>query len=218
MKKIKKGVYDVPLIVSESLKRDYDGLKQTIISAQERIVEFAKRYNFLPLIEPSFMERVEIYDSQEAFKERLISFLNLNRNIELPKTISAVLENKVLISISSKEYQNIYPIEGEDRLGFERLLTHELAHRFHVRILDGNEEAMGPNWFFEGFAIFASKQFLNFTCSEATIWDIIKNEKQVAYKYYAAIFSYLTKEINLNDLIHHAKDDNFYEWLRERIN
>lgn len=97
------------------------------------------------------------------------------------------------------------------------MLTHEIAHRLHVRILDGDEDAMGPIWFFEGFAIYVSEQFLDFTCSEALMWDIIKNQKQVSYKYYGAVFRYLMEHISLQTLIHHAKDINFYEWLRKHI-
>lgn len=114
MMKIQKGVYDVPLILSESLKQQEIVLKQTIIKAQERIVEFAKRYDYLSLVEPSFMNHVEIFDTQKELKERLITILNLNRNIEFPKTISAMLEENVLIAISPEAYRNIYPIEGEN--------------------------------------------------------------------------------------------------------
>lgn len=217
MNKIKKGVYDVPLVFSESLKQQETVLKQTIINAQKRIVEFAKKYDFLPLVEPSFMERAEIFNTQEELKECLMTVLDFKGNIELPETFSAALENKVLMSLSPEAYRNIYPIEGGDPLGFERLLTHEMAHRLHVRILNGNEEAMGPTWFFEGFAIFVSNQFPNYTCSETIMWDIIKNQKQVSYKYYSAIFRYLTEHISLIDLINHAEDIRFYEWLRKHI-
>ncbi len=58
-----------------------------------------------------------------------------------------------------KEYAEIYP-EGIEDKSFEKLLTHEMAHRLHIRILDGNEEAMGPIWFFEGFAIYIADQLI----------------------------------------------------------
>lgn len=128
-----------------------------------------------------------------------------------------MLENQVLFLVSPKVYQDIYPLEGEDPLGFERLITHELAHRLHVRILDGNEDAMGPIWFSECLAVFASKQFYKYTCSESIMWDIIINQKQVSYKYYGAIFRYLTEHISLNNLINQAKEFNFHEWLREPV-
>lgn len=217
MIKISKGIFDVPLVLSDSLKLQENVINQTMLNAQNRIVEFAKKYGFSSLVEPSFIERVEIFDTQEALKKCLMTVLDYKGNIDLPRTFSAALENKVLMSLSPKAYQNIYPIEGEDPLGFERLLTHEIAHRLHTRILNGNEEAMGPTWFFEGFAIFVSNQFPNYTCSETIMWDIIKNQKQVSYKYFAAIFRYLIEHISLIDLINHAEDIKFYEWLKKHI-
>jgi hypothetical protein len=44
--------------------------------------------------------------------------------------------------------------------GFEKLLTHEMAHRLHIRILDGSEEAMGPVWFY-GALIDNSADFMH---------------------------------------------------------
>ena len=34
--------------------------------------------------------------------------------------------------------------------GYEKLIAHELAHAYHIQLLDGDEESMGPVWFYEG--------------------------------------------------------------------
>ncbi|MEZ4536771.1 MAG: hypothetical protein R3D26_17495 [Cyanobacteriota/Melainabacteria group bacterium] len=80
------------------------------------------------------------------------------KNKTIPKTFAAGIEKGVYFSVSPAVYARIYP-QGEDPDAFEKLFTHELAHRLHVRILDGDEERMGPIWFFEGFATIASGQF-----------------------------------------------------------
>lgn len=217
MKKIEEGVFNVPLILSDSLIQQEGTLKKTIIQAQKNIMKFAKKNNWESLINSSFIKRVEIYDSQAGLIKGLIKNFDLDPFITLPKELSAVLEDEILMSISPNVYKELFPIEGNDSNGFERLLTHEIAHRLHIRILDGKEELMGPTWFFEGFAIFVAKQFPEFTCSKEIIWDIIENEKEVSYKYYAPIFRYLISHISIVDLINHAGNNNFINWLKSKI-
>lgn len=47
LKKVKKGVYTVPCVLSESLQQQELVLKEIIIQAQEKIGAFTKRYDFL---------------------------------------------------------------------------------------------------------------------------------------------------------------------------
>ena len=36
-----------------------------------------------------------------------------------------------------------FTCDGDEENAFEKLLAHEMAHRLHIRILNGNENAMG---------------------------------------------------------------------------
>lgn len=72
--------------------------------------------------------------------------------------LSGVLENRRLMAVAPQMYHDSYP-DGREKNAYEKLLAHEIFHRLHVRILNGNEESMGPVWFFEGFAIYAADQF-----------------------------------------------------------
>ena len=47
------------------------------------------------------------------------------------------------MSVSPKVYSQIYT-EGIEEKSFEKLITHEMVHSLHIRILNGNEEAAGP--------------------------------------------------------------------------
>jgi len=118
------------------------------------------------------------------------------------------------MSVSPTLYSRIYP-EGIENKSFEKLITHEMAHRLHVRILNGNESAMGPLWFFEGFAIYAADQFGNYTLEPAEIWQIVRNTKRGSYKKYGAVFRYFLKRISIHELIEHAGQEDFLKWLRQ---
>jgi hypothetical protein len=119
------------------------------------------------------------------------------------------------MSISPQLYDTIFP-EGIETDSFEKLITHELAHCLHVRILDGEEEKMGPIWFFEGFAIFAAGQFINDTSKPTNLWEIVERERRGSYLQYGRVFGYFVDKIPLRELIRQSCKDNFIEWLKQK--
>lgn len=96
------------------------------------------------------------------------------------------------------------------------MLAHEIAHRLHVRILRGDEEAMGPVWFFEGFAIYAAEQFRETTSELRTteIEEILSNSERSSYRKYSEVFRFFAKRLSVTDMIEHAAKEGFQEWLR----
>lgn len=216
MIEIEKGVYKVPLILSGSLEPQREDLEEIIISAQRRILEFAKQYGWEELTKESFMQKVEIYAEKEEFDRNLLEVSGEPPTTQLPKEYSAALEKRVLIAVSPELYDQNYP-EGIEEKSFEKLLTHEIAHRLHVRILKENEEAMGPIWFFEGFAIYAAGQFEKTSpeLSPDEIWEIVRSAKRGSYKKYATIFRYFLQKTSLHELIKHAGEKDFIHWLQQ---
>ena len=99
-------------------------------------------------------------------------------------------------------------------------MAHEIAHRLHVRILNGNEEAMGPLWFFEGFALYAANQFedSSLILSEEEIGEIIRSEERGSYEKYAFVFRYFLKKKPLEDMIEQAGKKDFIRWLEKQSN
>ena len=100
---------------------------------------------------------------------------------------------------------------------FEKLLCHEMIHRLHIRILNGDEEAMGPIWFFEGFAILGSNQFEKNgeSLKQSEVWDIVGSKKRGDYRKYGATIRYWTEKISINDLVARAGSNDFSEWLKQ---
>ncbi len=123
-----------------------------------------------------------------------------------------------MITISPELYAENYP-DGIEENSFEKLLTHEMVHRFHIRLLNGDEDAMGPIWFFEGFAIYAAGQFSNskLKLTENEIWEIVNSTVRGSYKKYGFIFRYFLEKIPLNEMIEQAREKNFNTWLQSKI-
>ena len=123
----------------------------------------------------------------------------------------------MLMSVSPELYRSLYP-QGDEESTYEKLLTHEMAHRLHIRILGGNEEAMGPVWFYEGFALYAAGQFERIAShlTAAEIWDVVNAEERGDYRQYATLFRHFLDKAPLQQLIDMAGQVGFVDWLRLR--
>ncbi|OFX49477.1 MAG: hypothetical protein A2046_06830 [Bacteroidetes bacterium GWA2_30_7] len=121
-----------PLILSNQLEPQREEFEKAVISALERIRIFAKQYNWENLTTESFMDSIMIFDTKQGFDTTLLILVGADKNMELPKSYSACLENKILLSVSPEIYNKNYPEGNEDKY-FEKLLTHEIAHRLHIR-------------------------------------------------------------------------------------
>jgi hypothetical protein len=216
VKKFKAGIYIIPLILPESLEEQRDKLEQTFIAAQRRLQQFAKRNGWGNLVKENFTDRAEIFDGQDKLMERAFEITNAPLSTEFPKQFSACLEYKIFMSVSPQLYSQIYP-EDTDKNAFEKLISHEMAHRLHIRILNGNEEAMGPIWFFEGFALHAAGQFEKYNpkMETAEVWNIVESEKRESYRKYAPVFRYFLEKASIRELIAHAGNKDFFDWLRK---
>ena len=218
LRRIEEGVYRVQLVLPESLESERRELELFLRGAQKRIASFAELHGWKDLTRESFFDHAEIYDSKEAFDRALAKVAGPLEQIEFPKTYSAALENRVLMAISPVLYSENYP-EGIEEDSYEKLLAHEIAHRLHIRILKGNEDAMGPIWFFEGFAIYAADQFSQdeHPLESAEIQSMISASARTSYRKYGILFRYLTKKASVKELIEHAGKADFESWLQRII-
>ncbi|RLD55840.1 MAG: hypothetical protein DRJ05_12300, partial [Bacteroidetes bacterium] len=192
----------IPVILSNSLENQRREFERIVFNAQKNVQEFAGQHDWKHLTTENFIDSVIICASKQEFDKTVKEFLKMDLTTVLPKSFSACLENRTLISVSPNVYAALYP-EGIEDKSFEKLLTHEISHRLHIRVLDGNEDAMGPIWFFEGFAIYAANQFSNskIKLSENEIWEIIENAERGSYEKYAFVFRHFKNKTSLNELV-----------------
>lgn len=201
-----------PLILSVSLENRRSEFQSKVDSARKNIRNFAEKYGWQDYVKEEFIDSVMIFDDKKCFNINLLKIAGADTSMELPDTYCAALENRILVSVMPEFYSKVYP-EGIESESYEKLLTHEIAHRLHIRILNGNEEAMGPVWFYEGFAMYVAGQFTKseVELSKEEMIKIMNDPERGSYIKYNCIFRYFADKVDLKELIAKAKNENFNE-------
>jgi len=216
IRQIEDGVYQIPIQLPASIELQGPILQETFLAAQRRLRNFAQKHGWQDHIKEPFTKLFQVYADKASFDHNLLEICGLDTNMGLPTTYCAALEQGVLLSVSPELYRTIYP-EGDEAGAFEKLLTHEMAHRLHIRILKGDENAMGAVWFYEGFALYAAGQFEKNApeLSIAEIWDIVNEPERGSYKKYASVFQFFVGKASIHQLVENAAKDEFLVWLKE---
>jgi hypothetical protein len=213
---IEDGVFDIPLQLDAALEPQQNQLRGLLLSAQKRLRDFALARGWGEHVRTPFAESAHIHATKAAFDLDLLTLCGLDPTMELPSTYCAALEQGVLLSVSPELYRALYP-EGDETDAYEKLLTHEMAHHLHIRILGGDEEAMGPVWFYEGFALHAADQLRQSAprLDESEIWAVVRAEERADYRQYVSVFDHFLGKAALPQLVDRAGKPDFIEWLEK---
>ncbi|MDP4083682.1 MAG: hypothetical protein Q8934_03605 [Bacillota bacterium] len=208
----------VSLELPEYLEMDRSQIEKTLFTAQEKVRTFAASHNWGLYANEALIKKTHIFSTKNEFDYAVITAFDLNSNTVLPLTVSAIIANDELLMVSPNVYAEIYP-QGKEENSYKKLIIHELAHALHIRILNGDEEKMGPKWFFEGFAIYAAKQFESHRniLSDDEIWEIILTDKETNYQSYKEVMDFLLEKVSINELVAHAWKSNFLEFLQSTL-
>jgi hypothetical protein len=211
---VEEGVYSVPLVLSLSLEPRRTQFEQTLLAAERRIVKFAEKHGWRDLTKQSFLDRAQIFDAKADFDEALAIASGFPPSTVFPKTYSAALEERVLMAVPPELYAENYP-EGVEDDSFEKLLAHEIAHRLHIRVLNGNEDAMGPTWFYEGFATYVADQFKEcvFELRASEVREVLVGQRPESYRKYASVFRFFAQKAPIHELVEQASKKDFSTWL-----
>jgi len=214
LQQIDHGVFEIPLKLPSELETQRAFYESQIESAQRRIVAFAREHDWKDHLAEPFAMEAEIFAHQSQFFEALKKLPGFPAEAQLPTTAVAALEDHKLMAVSGEEYKRICPLNDAPG-AFEKLLAHEIAHRLHVRILSGNEEAMGPIWFFEGFATFAAGQCGNLELTGEEILQVIRESERGSYIKYNAALRFFLKRFSLKEMVYSAGQSDFISGLEK---
>ena len=211
---LENSVIDIPMELPASMEPQRAALYSTLEAAHRRLIGFALRHHWQVHAKEPFARLFRVYADKPSFDHDLLELCGLDPALELPKTYCAALEQGVLMSVSPQLYRDLYP-QGDEPNAFEKLLTHEMAHRLHIRILCGDEEAMGPVWFYEGFALYAAGQFETTAplMTSCEIWDVVNAKERGDYRRYATVFQHFLSKAPLQQLVDMAGRAGFVDWL-----
>jgi hypothetical protein len=199
----------------KSLEPQRREIELAFARADMRLRQFSKVYGWDKYADKPFIQVAKVFASKPDFDKRLREIGDVGAEVQLPVTYSAALEKEEFIAVSPEVYLKNYP-DGKEADYYEKLITHEMAHRLHVRILQGREQKMGPVWFYEGFAIFAADQFVGREpkLSEEEIWRIVADKDRGSYIKYASVIRFFLKKATLQQLVIRAGDSDFITWLK----
>lgn len=209
-----KELNNVKIKLSSGIEHRKDEFNIYYKKAFNNILIFAKNNNWEDLIESSFVDSIIIYDNKKAFDTNILLFAGADTSMKLPSSFCGLLDKRTMFLVTPEVYSTSFPDGIEDR-SYEKLITHELAHSFHIRILNGEEDAMGPTWFYEGFAISLANQFVDskLEMDILEIENIMNNPEKGSYEMYGYIFNYFNEKVELREMLIRAKDIDFNEWL-----
>jgi len=212
---IEPCVFKVPVKLPSSLQSQREKYEESVLNAQRIVREFASANKWENLLKDSIFDRVEIYDDKEEFNRRGFSLTGEDSSTKIPATYCAALERRVLITVSPELFERVNPKFVEEGF-FEKVMAHEITHRLHVRIV-ADENAMGPVWFYEGFAIYGAGQLKNDmpVLSHDEIWRIVRDEKRGDYRKNNTVFRHFLQKIPLKKLVRMAVDRDFIEKLQQ---
>lgn len=184
--------------------------QSSLESSVAEILQFSKK-NDLGISQPgAFVNRVILYGSKSNFDKMLSSSKDWPKDVPVPKTYVGVGQDKIFHVVSWTAYKAIHP-EDQYR-DYQKVITHELGHLFHVAYLKGEDDKMGPIWFYEGFACLIADQYpeANLPPKEKVL-DILKNPTRGNYKVYAAILRAIVKKRPIAKLLDQAENPKFSE-------
>lgn len=198
----------LPVTFPDGYAGSADEIRLTIARAQGRTDRFAEDYGWEGLLRPVLYDSCEIYASSQAMGNRIRQLHNLPDTFQFPTgTLTGALEKRVLLFVAPDEYARMVPALARELNAYDKLMAHEIAHRLHVAILKGDEEAMGPRWFYEGFAVVASGQH-----EDAVLGDPAQAMQARSYREYGALVRELMKTTPLPELVQRAGKPDFEAW------
>ena len=206
------------IILPESLETRRVEFEDYLGKGIEIIDSFALQQGWEKHTRKSFIDRVMIFDDKKEFDRTLLQLAGVDPDLELPETYCAALEQRVLVLVTPEIYSRVFP-EGLEEDSYSKLIAHEIAHRLHIIVLDGDEEAMGQVWFYEGLAIYIAGQFekTELNLSRELMLEIMNNPERGDYRNYGYTFRYFAERNSLAELITKAGDENFNQWLTTYI-
>ncbi|MBN1426535.1 hypothetical protein JXA88_18460 [Candidatus Fermentibacteria bacterium] len=202
------------LRLSPLLEPRRDEFAEAVSAAYATIEGFAAAHGWTHRMGVFFDRGVEVFESQAALWERIKTLHSLPRDLPVPTPgLAAALECRILVAVTPEEYASVAPEYGSTPDAYPRLLAHEIAHRLHIAIVGGDEDAMGPEWLYEGFAVVASGDLLEPPRCEPT-WEALSAGGRGAYRRYAALVRRLMSLAPLSELVERAGRPGFEDWAR----
>lgn len=140
------------------------GLEADVRAAEQDVIACFKGYGLQPP-HGRLVDSVTVFPSPAEARRRLAREHRLPLEL-IPPTFSGTVVGRALYLVGRDAYERLwrgfYPDQAWSERTYRQLIAHELTHKAHedwALARFGTVEAMGPAWFYEGFAVACAGQF-----------------------------------------------------------
>lgn len=199
------------LLVSPSSPAAEQAARASMDDAELLIASFAFSHDFGNAYSRGIAHEVQVFATKAEFDRFLQVTGEWPAQTQVPENVVSVFNNGRLLATAEADARRTNPaIDSHD--AYVRILAHELVHGLHVAVLRGDKSAMGPRWFFEGFAVAAAGQFDEQQISAADYRAVIAGLPKADYRLFGATVRKLAQTHSYADLIERARKPGFDEW------
>jgi len=205
-----------------TLPPSHEGRREELVAAVVRahgyVQRFAAAEGWTEQAKVRNFDRVEIFATQQGMWTFVLGLFDMDPNTPMMgKGPVAAPDGRVLAAVIPEIYAEVEPQYAKLEDAYSQLLAHEMMHRLHVVILEGDEDAMGPRWFFEGFAVVGSGQTiddgLTFANPAEALAAAHDSKSPNAYRRYGAAVRFFAQKIPMKALVANASRKDLDVWL-----
>jgi hypothetical protein len=204
------------MVLPAALEPRRDALAREVLAGHAITARFAAAHGWSARMSGLF-RAVEIFAAQEALWHRVLALNGIAPRPLPTKGLAGGVEKGILVLVTPEEYRRVQPDYAAVDGAYRRLIAHEIAHRLHVSILRGDDDAMGPVWFYEGFAVVASGDLRTTPVSVTQAWEATQAKGPGSYRSYAAALRCFMGQVRIEELVARAGRPDFETWLRGRV-
>jgi len=207
------------LVIDPRVTTSRDDMNSVILKSINNIRAYAKNNGWENLSDDPVITTAEVVFDRKQLEKRLIEIFNVPADTPMPPGLTAANNSKDLLLIMPEEESKEYSKKFVEPGFYEKLITHELAHIFHIKTLNGDESKMGPIWFYEGFPVVVSRQLEHFqwSPSKTEVVEVIREPKRGDYRQYGWMVRKLLKKHDMKTLVQKAGATDFNDWAIEEL-
>lgn len=179
---------------------------------------FAIRHGWEEHLKHPFVSSFHVFAKQDDMWKKIRDLAGSDEQDPPTDGLSAALIDGILLAITPEDYEKRRPEYTQVDKPWVRLLAHEIMHQLHIRIV-GHEDKMGPQWFYEGFAMYAAGQHISDDSfsSVRDVIDAMHAQSRGSYAKFEAVFEFFLSRIDIHTLLRKAAQTDFQDWLVETI-
>lgn len=202
------------LTCSRALYHRRGEFAEKVKKADSIVREFASSHGWEKHMERPTFTSVRIYSTQKSLWDETRKIIGSSEKHPPTDGFSALICEWRLMAVTPEEYERLRPEYAGIEDGWIKLLAHEMAHELHNQLV-GDEDRMGPQWFYEGFAMHVAGQHFDRPAisSLGRALEATHSESRGSYAEYVAAFEFFRRQVGLEKMIMQAGSPDFESWL-----